>query len=304
MKAPKLISCVGVEHDLPLLPHFLAHYRSLGVRPEDMYLIANAADAAHPGFLEAECITGSFGAPPPRRWIAPYTSDTMWRERRALQRSVAGTDDWIISADVDELHEYPASLNAFLAYMDDGGFDCAQGVFIDRLAPDGELRAVAASPALWDQFPLRADVACTVRRGEPDSFWHGTVKLMVMRGYLFPKKGGHHADRLRHEMNHVYGAPLSCFPGMTRAPVRFSVPLRVHHFKWTAALKRAVVKRFETPGASPVGSRYGRRLIGYLGSEDRIAPTSVPIMRFDPLGFLPWRLRLAAFRLFAHKAVY
>lgn len=296
MSEPKLLTCVGLTHDLPLLPHFLRHYHELGVRPENMHVILNTPNPDDGAIAEARAILDAAGTALPKLWIAPYTSDSMWAQRRALQQEVARPEDWVLSADVDEFHEYPTSLPKFLDWCAARDIDCVHGPFIDRLSGDGALNPVQPQPSLWEQFPLRGDVACSVRRNEGKDYWHGTVKLMVMRGRLLPKRGGHQPQAPREEVNFLYGRPLATLRGITRAPVRFSIPLRVHHFKWTAALQGSVQRRLETPGASEAGSRYGRRLLEYLGGEDRIPIERIPLMRFDPLGPLPWQLRLALMR--------
>ncbi|MEE4348765.1 MAG: glycosyltransferase family 2 protein [Pacificimonas sp.] len=301
MRNVHLISCVGVAHDLPLLPHFLKHYLGLGVLPENIHIIINAAEPGHHGLAAAEDIAAANGIRAPRRWIAPYTSNDMWEQRRQTQADAANRDDWVISADVDELHEYPARLPSILSYMERGGSNCAQGVFIDRLAPDGALAPVAADPSLFAQYPVKADVACTVRRGEEGAYWHGTVKLMLYRAMLSPRLGGHRAETENADVRSIYGANLSSFRGMTRAAIRFGIPFRVHHFKWTAALKRAVRQRFETKGASEVGSRYGRNLLGFIGDEDHVDLAAVPIMSRDYASLMPWRLRIAAMRRFSSR---
>ncbi|MGB3722926.1 MAG: hypothetical protein WA979_08930 [Pacificimonas sp.] len=301
MRDVHLISCVGVAHDLPLLPHFLKHYLDLGVLPENIHLIINAAEPTHSGLSAAEEIAAGHGLRPPRRWIAAYTSNGMWAERRKTQADVTRVEDWVVSADVDELHEYPAPLPEIRSYMEKGGFNCAQGVFIDRLAADGALAPVASDPSLFAQYPVKADVACTVRQGEDGAYWHGTVKLMLYRATLSPRLGGHRAETEDAEVRSIYGANLSSFRGMTRAPIRFGVPFRVHHFKWTAALKGAVRQRFETRGASEVGSRYGRKLLGFIGDEDHVQLAGVPVMSHDHTSLVPWRLRVAAMRRFSTR---
>ena len=125
----RLISCLGIDLELPLLPHFFTHYTKIGIDPANMHLILNTADAANPDLAEAERILDGFGAAPPVRWIAPYTSDTMWETRRALQRDVARPGDWIVNADMDEHHVYPAAISGIVRHCHAKGHNAVQGVF-------------------------------------------------------------------------------------------------------------------------------------------------------------------------------
>ena len=291
-----LISCVGVEHDLALLPHFLRHYLDLGIAPERMHLVLNAPTADAPSLARARAVLAAHGVEPAEEWVAPYTSDTMWEKRREVQRRVAAPADWVVSADVDEFCEFPAPLAEVLAACERRGVNCVQGVFIDRLAPGGRLAPVEAEPSIWDQFPIEADVICTLRRDE-DGYQAGTVNIMACRGDVLPSRGGHHPLHDGRPVSYVLGRPLGQFPGIGEAAVRFSVPFRVHHFKWTEGVLDTHRQRLATPGASKAGSVYGRRLLDYFDHRGgRVDLGDVPIRQSGLADRVPWRVRVAALR--------
>ena len=140
--------------DLPLLPHFLAHYRRLGVAPGDVHAILNAPSPDDPRLAAALDTMRGAGCAPPEVWTEPYTSGAMWERRRALQDRVAPPDRWVLSADVDEFHEYPEPLPDFLGRCAALGADCVQGPFVDRLAPGGRPgRPSRPRPASSSSFP-------------------------------------------------------------------------------------------------------------------------------------------------------
>ena len=291
-----LISCVGVEHDLALLPHFLRHYLDLGVTPERMHLVLNAPTADAPGLGQARAVLAAHGVGPAEDWVAPYTSDAMWEKRREVQRRVAAPTDWVVSADVDEFCEFPAPLADVLAECERQGVNCVQGVFIDRLAPGGRLAPVEPEPSIWEQFPIEADVICTLRRGE-HAFQFGTVNVMACRGDVLPSRGGHHPLRDGVDVSFLLGTPLGRMPGITNAAVRFSIPFRVHHFKWTEGVLDTHRQRLATPGASQAGSAYGRRLLDYFDRQNgRVEIDDVPVREPGLADRVPWRARVAALR--------
>ncbi len=292
-----LISCVGVENDLPLLPHFLRYYLQLGIDPGRIHIVLNASVDDDPRLGEARSVLATHGAVPAEEWTEPYTSRGMWEKRREIQRRVAAPSDWVISADVDEFHEFPTDLGSFLAYCDGKGVTCVQGVFIDRLAPGGALAPVAPEPSVWDQFPIEADVICTIRAGEGGSFEYGTVNIMACRGDVFPNLGGHHPIEDGEPISYLFGRQLAQFPRIRDAAFRFSVPLRVHHFKWTEGVLDTHRRRLATPGASKKGSAYGRRLLDYFDRRGgRVALDEVPVRTSRLADLVPWRARVSALR--------
>ena len=261
--APRLVTCVGVEHDLPLLGHFLDHYAALGVAPDRMHPILQSAEPDAPGLARAREILARRGAEPAEEWIGPYTSAGMWERRRAVQERLAAADDWVLNADADEFHDYPAPLGEVIAFCEERGVRCVQGPFVDRIAPGGVLAAADPDASPWETFPVSADAGTAIgkRPGLDDAT--GTVKIMLHRGDVAPGLGGHHPANLPEEAL-LYGAGPMVFPRIKSAAFRFALPCRVWHFKWTAPLREGLERRRATPGASRAGSVYGGRILDYL----------------------------------------
>ncbi len=290
---PLLLTCISAEHDLALLDHFLRHYRKLGIRPDRMRPILNSSDAEAPGLEIAREILTRHGVTRIETWIAPYTSDTMWARRRELQAREARAMDWVISADVDELHEYPEPLDDFLARCEHLDVDCVQGVFVDRLAPEGRLIGVAPEPALMEQFPVEADVIWSLGGKGSAHGVTGTVKLMAMRGDVLPNRGGHYPMPDR-PVRHFYHHHLGGFPAIKRSAFRFAVPTRVHHFHWTESLPERLRLRLATPGVSAAGREYGQKQLTHIEDHGGISLAKVACADDTPLP--DWTRRLARMR--------
>ena len=293
MTEARLISCLGVEHDLPLMGHFLDHYAGLGVAPGRMHLVLQSAREDAEGLERARDALARRGVAEPEIWIGPYTSGGMWERRRALQARVAAPEDWILNADADELHGYPAPLSEVTAFCEARGARCVQGPFVDRIARGGALAAVDPHRSIWDQFPVSADAGTAIgkRPGADDAT--GTVKIMLHRGDAAPGLGGHHPAALPDEAL-LYGVGLMHLPRVKAAAFRFSLPFRVWHFKWTAPLREGLERRRSTPGASRAGSVYGGRILEYLearGGRIDLADLAVEERR-APVG--DWRARVEA----------
>jgi len=295
-RGPILISCLGVDSDLALLPHFLAHYQALGIAPGAVHVILNAPGEDHAGVDEACATLARFGHAPAEIWTDRYSSAAMWERRRAVQARVARPGDWIVNADVDELHEYPAPLPEVIAWCEARGITALQGPFIDRIAPDGGLAPVRETPALSDQFPVRAEAMIHIAGlgGGHDAY--GTVKLMLHRAEVRPSRGGHHPQADPRRVRYALHRPLAEFPGITRPGFRFAHPFRVHHFKWSDALVAGLRRRLANPDVSPAGKAYGTKLLAHFETRGGFDLSALP--RTEPRSRppLPWRLHMAALR--------
>lgn len=288
----RLFSCLGVEDDLPLLGHFLAHYAALGVPCERMHFILQASCSGAPGLEAARDMLATHGISAAEIWIGPYTSGEMWKRRQALQTRVADAHDWVISADIDEFHEYPAPLEDVLRKLEGDGVTVLQGPFIDRITPGGLLRPVDPDRPLEHQFPIEADVMCPIGKDPGANDATGTVKMMAFRGRILPDLGGHNPLP---GPGIVFGAgqPLAAFNRIKEAEFRFCLPALVHHYKWTDGLIERLRRRRDTAGASVAGSKYGTRLLDYLEARNgRIRLRDIRIRR----DVSPWHQRLKRLR--------
>ncbi|MGK7297308.1 MAG: hypothetical protein ACNS61_16045 [Candidatus Wenzhouxiangella sp. M2_3B_020] len=282
----RLVSCIGTEFDLPLLDFFIAHYRGLGVEPSRMHFIVHATERTSENFDAALSLLESRGTAAPMRWIGPYTSTEMWQRRRALQQSVSQQGDWIVSADVDEFHEYPEYPEQLVDYCEANDYHVLQGPFIDRISDDGVLRPVDPTKPLAEQYPLEAEVMCHIGKipGKADAA--GTVKLMLFRSDVMPGLGGH-GTKPDGNIRFLNGTLLSAFPRIKTPDFRFELPAKVHHFKWRESMLTSISERWRTPGSSPAGSEYGKRLYAYFdrsGSRILLSNVRIRCRSGDPTG--------------------
>lgn len=280
----RLFSCLGVEKDLTLAGHFLDHYTKLGVEPDKIHIILHADSEDAPALEQAREILSAYGAEPGEIWIGPYTSGELWARRQALQARIAEEDDWVLSADIDEFHEYPLELEKFLAACDKDAVTAVQGPLLDRLAPGGKLEPVDPDKPLTAQFPIEADVMCPIGKipGEDDAT--GTVKLMAFKARILPGLGGHN-PLPGPGIVFAAGQALASFAAIKEPDFRFNQPVMVHHYKWTERVMEHIQQRLDTPGASEAGSKYGRRILAYLKANDgRVRLEDIPI-RADRSGW-------------------
>lgn len=285
----RVLSCLGVDLELGMLPHFLRHYAGLGVAPQHIHIILNTPDPESHCLREAENILSEFGAATPVRWIAEYTSDSMWQERRDLQVAVAAPEDFILNADIDEHHVYPAPLDEIAAELERTGTNACQGYLVDRLAEGGELEPIATAPSLAEQFPIESEVALSIIGTGKHHGKDATVKLMMHRPGVAPKRGGHNAQARTEPVSYLAGTRLAALPRTTDPAFRFSFPFRVDHYKWTDTRQERFQKRISTNGVSAAGREFGSKVLNYLSHEGRIDLNSAAVRRPNDVSVRDWR---------------
>lgn len=261
-----LISCVGVEHDLPYLEHFVRHYRLLGIEPTSFKILLHAKDPDSPRLAEARASLlrhDILGEP----WIEPnYSSIEMWKQRQNLQKSVAGHEDWVISADIDELHEYPAPIEDVIAWCEREGHEIVQGPFIDRLSTAGHLIDVPDPERLLSEaFPIQAELRHHIGGHTRNVNLGGSVKMMLMRGDILPGNGGHNPAPEHRDRRYALGGPLWQFKTLAQHRFLFAMPFLVHHYKWTAGLLEHSAERLGKETMTPADREYTEKLVAFFG---------------------------------------
>jgi len=185
--------------DIKLIPHWVAHYRSLGL--DQFVVVVNDPVRAedYDRCLIAEGIKPAY-----------HIEDLFFKDeigaRTRLNESTRSP--WILQADLDELVVFDRPLGVILEDCIKGGYPIVPGSFVDHIQTEGHLKAVEDEPSLWQQFSLMHPVTDCVR--------HGYTPKMVLRQRYFPVKSG----------NHLYPDCMpDCYPAWQE----------IHHFRWTAA---------------------------------------------------------------------
>lgn len=243
----KLLSCMGPRYDLALLSHWIKHYIMLGIKPENFLIVLNDEDRGHPSILAAAEKLEQAGVPFEQIhiWPGEYASRRMTLEWHHMLAQHVDDDDWVVQADSDDFHEYPDSLPEVLDRFKHAS--AVQGVYVDRLAPEGRLEWAVSEPSIYAQFPN----ICDVSLGLLGVTTNGSCKLMAYRGYLKPGGGGHrvavNCRKVRYWAGHTSEA-LHEYHGEDNVrdhTWRSQWPYKVHHFKWHGSLLAKLRKRVE-----------------------------------------------------------
>jgi Glycosyl transferase family 2 len=238
--AGKVFAVTSIRNGgIDLLPHWLEHYTKLGV---DRILLGIFDDvpAANRDRIEEWS----------RRWPLTMFRQT-WKDqhelaheeqrRSACRLAGAGPETWIVHTDLDELHEFPAPLGEIIATCEVMDINTVSGEFLDRVAADGTLGPVLASPSLWGQFPVGCRLTKNLLRG-----W--TRKVMLAK-FCVACGVGHHVGS---------NVKAHCVP--IGRPDQYIV----HHFKWHAELPGRMEWAMSQPNANVMWRIEARKFLNWL----------------------------------------
>lgn len=192
-----LVSVVGGP-DIGLLPHWLAHYRALGVEKFKVAVDDRERASIYDRYLTEGGITPIF------HLEKPFLADE-FPIRNALV--TAATTGWVIHPDMDEFFVFDRPLNVLIEDCLAEGYKTVRGRLIDHIQSEGGLVAIQSSPSLWQQFPLMHPITRYVRGG-------CDVKAVLRHRSVTAYPGNHLSDD---------GFLPGCHP----------VWQEVHHFRWT-----------------------------------------------------------------------
>ena len=258
-----LTSVLGLDFDLPLLKHFLEHYISLGIKPENFLLVLNCFKNIN-NLKEAAKILKDYGIKPRDIWTSEYESVEKWNRINRLLEQNVNENDWVIHPDFDEFHVYPKDLNSIVGDFEKDGINAVQGVLIDRVADDGKIIEVQDDQTVWEQFPVKTSFSKLLHISG--------VKLMMYRGHLRANNGsGQIHNSCKKNVKYPYGNKslheydsikilVGDFGDRRRKfePGEFiknkdlwekyekDCGFVVHHFKWTGMIIEKLSQRVET----------------------------------------------------------
>ncbi|MFE0257619.1 glycosyltransferase family 2 protein [Streptomyces sp. NPDC059010] len=253
-----VVSVVGSQ-DAPLLPHFVEHYRSVGLN--SFRLICHAETPSDEGYIHLRDACRTVGVEPLHSHFGPWR-DRLNQKLKAYAMS-RRPDDWYVVADVDEFHVYSHPVHELLEKCERSGADHVNGCFLDRVGAGGELLEVDATP-LWKRYPLAGAVSAGISKALPlkTGVVRGRVELLV----------GHHGT--------VGGRGLPRAEGF----------IQVHHFKWTESVVRRMRHRVDSlsRGRWPVEHyaliREAKAALAHLDGNGGWIDVDDPRLRTAPCG--------------------
>ncbi len=258
-RIPVTVVTVAGHLDADLLPHFLKHYRSLGVSG----FVVALHGAFHQDMVEAlasepdVCIFSEF------RGL--FSEATRIEKISWMLQTLIG--QWVITCDVDELLETPAeTLQQTIEIMDRLGMQAMPALLLQRMTGDGSLPVVEANDDLQQLFPLYS-----YNLSEQLSPSHPPIKTkhpLIKVGADFVVRAGSHSP--------------ACGGSVSQMPVRGMLG----HFKWRKMLLESS-KQFRAEDANP---REMNAYNQYLSKNPNVLPLtgSRPYSREDMIrrGFL------------------
>jgi hypothetical protein len=205
-----LSCCVSTDFDYDILPHFMRHYKDIGV---DEFLIILHVISDDLGKLEyCQKILRDFGVKEKKIWRDDYDPVLHTSLLMKLNKEYAETEDWVLTIDIDEFHEYCCDLRKIIAYCEERNINFISGNFVDRLTEDGKIVDINNKTDLFESFPVKSEVFRNVFHG---CHW----KVMIHKCYIDLIPGQHFVK-----------------DSDTYVPISFPEVFSVNHFKWRGDL--------------------------------------------------------------------
>ena len=149
------LSCVvGVEYDNDILPHFIRHYIELGIAPEDFLITLHSHIEDSPNLENAKKILKKYNIKEKSIWVGIFNRKCRITDREKVVTDNTNPDDWVVSCDVDELHEYAVDLRKLVTACNENGYNHAKGIWRYRLTEDGKIpNDLPDNCNIWKLFP-------------------------------------------------------------------------------------------------------------------------------------------------------
>jgi hypothetical protein len=242
----KVFAIVSMYENPDLLSHFLAHYARLGVHQILVSVRSRERSELYDTAL-------SHAAPFPARvyWSPSQRfadSDKANIEQSILEKNGIEPDDYVMHLDMDEFHEYPASLVEIVRLMNQRGDWAIRGWMVDRVAEDGTLAPIRSLPSIGEQFPIGCDVTNALLKG-----W--TQKIVLCRGRV----------QLQGGVNHD-----TCNAWYDKVPIGRGDQYLVHHFKWTHGADQRLRTRLAHAAIAPCYADECRRFLEHYQAHGKI----------------------------------
>jgi len=256
-----LATCFSLDFDLPLLRHFIKHYISLGIKPENFLFVLNVFKDRSK-IYEGLKILEEYNIFPKDIWCYEYESEEKWKRVHLMLNKHVTKNDWIVHPDSDEFFQFPYPLQTLLQLLDSRNINAAQAFLVDRLSENGEIKNIESEVDIFRQFPVKANLANLIGISG--------VKLALYKGYLRANNGsGQIHQQCVDETIYTHGPSMSLHEtDLSKKimgdysekreynPANFNESVYqimcmhhgfiAHHFKWHGTVLEKLRQRIET----------------------------------------------------------
>ena len=119
-----LATCFSLDFDLPLLKHFVEHYLSMGIAPENFLLVLNVFKDKTK-LQEGLTTLSEYGIFPKDIWCYEYESHEKWQRVHMMLSAHVSPEDWVVHPDSDEFFQFPYKLSDLTMILDQKNINAA-----------------------------------------------------------------------------------------------------------------------------------------------------------------------------------
>jgi len=238
-----LVTCVGLDYDFALLKPFMEYYNHQGV--DKFFVVTQSSPPDWESIEEADKIISLYHSQI-YGWLNPYHGLPRQHIANAVVAMHVDPDAWVISADVDEFHQYPISLRHLIGYMKKRNINYLMGEYRDRISENGGLPVLAGEQDLWELFPHQTSLTKNLLRTH-------YYKVVLHTTNVVVREGGHLVYQVIKDV---------------KKPCNFFIP--IHHFKWHSAVLPKLRERYEYMRKEKTGWRKWKRFLDHWDEHQKI----------------------------------
>ncbi len=163
-----------------------------------------------------------------------------------LRKKVLKTEEWCILADIDEFVEL--SKNFICSLNENTHFDYVEGVFVDKIAKNGNLTEIKEEEDLFEQYPLKTNISKDICKAIYSKIPLLKTKVNVTAGHHWIESNTE--DKLE----------------------KYEKIIDVSHFKWNADLLRKIEQRIKDNSAPDRNTKWmeeNKLLLNYFKRNDK-----------------------------------
>jgi len=213
-KKVRLCSVMGERVDI--LPHFIKHYKKLGVN--EFHIIVHVPFQNHPFYQIATKALKKERLKAHSFYFGSCNGKICTQLLNNIKKHYP--NDWFLIADQDEFQLYPKEIRKIIKDCERDNKNFVTGCFLDRVSDNGKLLELKENVSIWKQFPICGFLSFPLCEANP-------YKITLCKGKILLSEGQHSVDT---------GGQY---------PVTNELVSQVHHFKWTKCFKERFQKRLE-----------------------------------------------------------
>lgn len=179
-----IVVICSIHTNIELLPHFIHHYKSVGVTKFILGIWRGENNPVWNQILKYDDDTIHLV----KSYDDELSEPLETRFADETRQTYLNQDDWYVPTDLDEFHVWPNHKNVQLLIEDlnKSNSDFVWGKMIDRITNDGSIPLhITEVPSIWDQFPKNCELSSKMLLACNKKVSLAKQKLKIIAGHHY-----------------------------------------------------------------------------------------------------------------------